>query len=66
MNMQNENAILLKPARFGKLIDASRAVVYRLIEEGTIHAVRVGGGLRIPASEAKRLEAAAIYPKEAA
>jgi excisionase family DNA binding protein len=65
MNIPNENAILVKPAKFGKLIDTSRAVVYRLIEEGTIHAVKIGGTLRIPVSEARRLESAAIQDEAA-
>jgi excisionase family DNA binding protein len=50
---------LLKPARFARLIDASRSKVYELINSGEVRSVRIGGELRIPASELDRLTAAA-------
>jgi len=48
---------LLKPARFARLIDASRSKVYEMIAAGQIRSVRLGegGGLRVPSSELDRL-----------
>jgi excisionase family DNA binding protein len=53
-------AELLRPAKFGRLIDSSPAHVYHLIQRGELHAVRVGGALRVPVSEIDRLKAEAI------
>jgi len=50
---------LLKPARFARLIDASRSTVYELINRGELRAVKVGGNIRIPATEIQRLAAQA-------
>lgn len=53
-------AKLLRPGKFARLIDSSRSHVYVLIERGELHAVRVGGSLRVPVSEVERLAAAAL------
>jgi len=54
---------LLKPARFARLIDASRSKVYELIQSGEVRSVKVGGGLRIPATELHRFESKATTEK---
>ncbi len=56
---------LLKPARFAKLIDASRSTVYLLINQGEIKAVKIGGNIRIPATELTRLQQLATAEQRA-
>ena len=52
-----ELPLFLKPARFAKLIDVGRSKIYDMIHRKEIHAVKVGGSLRIHVSELERLKA---------
>ena len=55
-NLENVERVLIRPARFAQMVDLSRASVYAAIDRGEIRAVRIGGSLRIPASELARLQ----------
>ena len=59
MESKKVDKVLVKPGTFAAAAEMSRASVYKLIEKGEIHAVRIGGSLRIPMSELDRLVAAA-------
>ena len=54
-----EEMKFFKPSRFAKLIDSNRSTIYELIKRGDLRAVKIGGNLRIPASELDRLARAA-------
>jgi len=47
--------VLLRPARFARLIDYSRSKIYDMINRGELRAVIISGNLRIPATELERL-----------
>jgi excisionase family DNA binding protein len=55
-NLDEVEQVLIRPATFARLVDLSRASVYAAIDRGEIRAVRIGGSLRIPASELARLQ----------
>lgn len=46
---------LLRITEFAKLAAVGTRTAYRLIEAGQVRAVRLGGALRVPASEIDRL-----------
>jgi excisionase family DNA binding protein len=51
-----ESALLLKPSRAAQLLDCSRSSIYDLVNEGTLHGIRVRGlSLRIPLAEIHRV-----------
>lgn len=52
----DQTPILLRPAKFARLIDMSRSKIYELIQSGEIRAVTIGGVLRIPLEEIERLK----------
>jgi excisionase family DNA binding protein len=62
--MSETEPIFVKPARFAKLIDTSRANVYNLLARGKLRSVRIGGSIRIPIDELDRLLAEASAADE--
>jgi excisionase family DNA binding protein len=52
----DQTPVLLRPAKFARLIDMSRSKIYELIQSGEIRAVSIGGVLRIPVDELDRLK----------
>lgn len=51
--------VLMRPARFARLVDLGRSKIYEMIQCGEIRAIKVGGALRIPVSELERLKSSA-------
>jgi excisionase family DNA binding protein len=52
----NLKPLYLRPAKAAVLLDFGRAKIYDLIDRGELHAVTIGGQLRIPVSEIERLK----------
>ena len=50
-----EKPMLMRPAEFGKAIQASKSKVYDMLQRGQIPYVRVGGMIRIPAEAIDKL-----------
>ncbi|MGO9452245.1 MAG: helix-turn-helix domain-containing protein [Candidatus Binataceae bacterium] len=57
--------VLLKPITFAQLSELSRSRLYELINTGEVHAVKIGGTWRIPASELDRFTALAAGRQKA-
>lgn len=47
---QDDEQILMRPARVAKLLDLSRSAVYDLINRGEIPSVRIGRSVRVKIS----------------
>jgi excisionase family DNA binding protein len=47
--------LYLRPAKAARLLDISKSQMYVLIKSGEIHAIRLGGALRVPMSEIEAL-----------
>jgi excisionase family DNA binding protein len=54
-NITPDTRLLYKVARAAELLDMSRAQLYKMIQEGTVRAVRVGHSVRIPAEVVEAL-----------
>jgi excisionase family DNA binding protein len=48
----------VRPSEFARLIGVSRAMGYRIVQEGRVRSVRVGRAVLVPMTEVDRLLAA--------
>jgi excisionase family DNA binding protein len=58
MNAKTE-ALLVRPMQAAIMLGVGRSTVYRLIEEGALPSVRLGGIVRIPLSAIRRIASGA-------
>jgi excisionase family DNA binding protein len=54
---QQKEMLLYRVSRAAELLDISRAQLYKMIQKGSVRAVRIGESIRIPADVIRELTA---------
>ena len=55
MKENESKPLFVRPAEAARLLGVSRSKAYHLVHQGTLHARRIGGSIRIPLSQIELL-----------